>query len=161
SDTEVMLAAFEEWGLEAAVKRFVGMFAFALWDKHERLLHLVRDRIGKKPLYYGWSNREFLFGSELKAITAHPKFENEIDRGSVSLALRYGYIPAPWSIYRNIYKLMPGSILTVSPEQSLNPPADFSPFAADNGNAMRPECYWNMERALQAGIADPLPDNEE
>src|SRR5262245_27946058 len=79
SDTEVMLAAISEWGLQAALTRFNGMFAFALWDRHERVLHLVRDRLGEKPLYYAWMGKTFMFGSELKALAAHPDFRGEID----------------------------------------------------------------------------------
>jgi len=105
SDTEVMLACISEWGLLKAVKRFNGMFAFALWDRRERQLHLVRDRMGEKPLYYGWKGKTFLFGSELKALRAHPDFDAELNRDSVALYLRHQYIPAPYSIYKNISKV--------------------------------------------------------
>ena len=113
SDTEVMLEAVSEWGLEAAVKKFVGMFAFALWDRRERVLHLVRDRLGIKPLYCGLAGRTFLFGSELKALRVHPDFDPEINRGALALYLRYGYIPQPYSIYQGIWKLPPGHILSI------------------------------------------------
>src|SRR6266498_2059728 len=115
SDTEVMLAAFEAWGVEAAVKRFNGMFAIAVWDRAERRLHLVRDRMGVKPLYYGFAGRAFLYGSELKALRRHPDFEGRIDRGALRLYLRFMYVPAPHSIYEGICKLMPGTILTFDP----------------------------------------------
>ncbi|MGD9107963.1 MAG: asparagine synthase (glutamine-hydrolyzing) [Gammaproteobacteria bacterium] len=113
SDTEIMLAAISQWGLQNAVKRFNGMFAFALWDKKEKLLHLVRDRAGIKPLYYGWHNGTFLFSSELKALRLHPHFNTTIDRDALALYFQYGYVPAPYSIYKNIYKLLPGTILTI------------------------------------------------
>lgn len=118
SDTEVMLGAVERWGLNEAVKRFAGMFAFALWDRNKRILHLVRDRVGIKPLYYGLAGGFFVFGSELKAIAAHPGFTREVDRGSLALFLRYGYIPAPYSIYKGIHKMLPGSILSFPTDEA-------------------------------------------
>ena len=111
SDTETLLAGFEAWGIEATLKKTVGMFAIALWDRSERVLTLARDRIGEKPLYYGFQNDTFVFGSELKALKAHPDFLNEIDRDVICLYLRHCYIPAPYSIYRGIKKLLPGSYL--------------------------------------------------
>ncbi len=121
SDTETLLAGFEVWGIQGVLERAIGMFAFAVWDKQTHILTLGRDRIGEKPLYYGWQGRGdnavFLFGSELKALRAHPSFENKINRGALSLQLRYNYIPAPYSIYEGITKLSPGSLLTVSLQQ--------------------------------------------
>ncbi len=114
SDTEVILAAIEEWGLKLALSKFVGMFAFALWDRSSRQLHLVRDRLGIKPLYYGWCDQSFLFGSELRAIEQHPDFVGEVDRGALSLYLRFSYVPAPWSMFKGIRKLLPGTILTAN-----------------------------------------------
>lgn len=116
SDTEVMLAAFEAWGVEASVKRFNGMFAIAVWDRERRRLHLIRDRMGVKPLYYGFAGQTFLYGSELKALRQHPDFQGRIDRGALDLYLRYMYVPAPFSIYEGIRKLLPGTILTLAPE---------------------------------------------
>jgi asparagine synthase (glutamine-hydrolysing) len=113
SDTEVMLAAIRQWGLEAALERFVGMFAFALWDRKERALHLVRDRVGIKPLYYGWAGDTFLFASELKAICAHPDFRPQVDRRALAQFLRLTCIPQPHSIYQGIRKLPPGCVLTL------------------------------------------------
>lgn len=114
SDTETVLAGFDAWGIQATIERATGMFAFAIWDKQTRSLTLGRDRIGEKPLYYGWQGDTFLFGSELKALKAHPAFKGEIDRGAVCLFLRHNYIPAPYSIYQGIRKLEPGCLLSIS-----------------------------------------------
>src|SRR5881394_592495 len=113
SDTEIMLAAIAQWGLEDAIRRFVGMFAFALWDRAERVLCLARDRLGEKPLYCGWVNDLFLFASELKPLRAHPRWRGEVDRDALALFMRHNYIPAPHSIYRGICKLMPGTVLSL------------------------------------------------
>ncbi|MFC7518367.1 asparagine synthase (glutamine-hydrolyzing) [Herbaspirillum sp. GCM10030257] len=121
SDTETLLAGFDAWGIGTTVDRAIGMFAFAVWDREAVSLTLVRDRLGEKPLYYGWQQRGgspvFLFGSELKALKIHPAFEGEIDRGALSLQLRHGCIPSPYSIYCGIAKLPPGCLLTVSPRR--------------------------------------------
>jgi len=114
SDTEVLLATVEAWGLETAVSRFNGMFAFAIWDRQERTLHLVRDRLGIKPLYFGFSRGTFLFGSELKALQAHQDFDAKIDRDALALFFRHNDIPAPHTIFHGIRKLHPGTILTLS-----------------------------------------------
>lgn len=108
SDTETLLAAFECWGIEGALKKSVGMFALALWDRETQTLTLARDRLGEKPLYYGWQNGTFLFGSELKALKAHPMFMGAINRDALTLFLRHSAIPSPYSIYKDIYKLPPG-----------------------------------------------------
>jgi asparagine synthase (glutamine-hydrolysing) len=140
SDTEVMLAAMEEWGIEGALKRFVGMFAFALWDGQERRLTVARDRLGEKPMYYGWCNGTFLFASELKALRVHPAFNGDIDRNSLTLFLRHNYIPAPYSIYRDIRKLLPGTYLTVQADRR-----DDAPTA-----------YWSAFAAAEAGRDHPF-----
>jgi asparagine synthase (glutamine-hydrolysing) len=118
SDTETLLVAIERWGVRVTIERCVGMFAFAIWDSRDRELILGRDRLGEKPLYYGWQgNGEracFLFGSELKALRAHPSFSADIDRDALCLFMRYNHISAPHSIYHGIYKLMPGHLLRVS-----------------------------------------------
>lgn len=118
SDTETLLAGFSHWGVRATVQRCVGMFAFALWDRQTRTLTLGRDRLGEKPLYYGWqgrgARRAFLFGSELKALRVHPAFTADIDRGSLCLLMRHNCVPGPYSIYSDISKLPPGTLLTVS-----------------------------------------------
>jgi asparagine synthase (glutamine-hydrolysing) len=114
SDTEVMLAAIMQWGLIEAIQRFTGMFAFALWDRKKKKLYLVRDRIGEKPLYYGWSNETFLFGSELKALRAYPGWRDEIDREALALYMQFNYVPAPNTIYKGIRKLEPGCIAKIT-----------------------------------------------
>jgi asparagine synthase (glutamine-hydrolysing) len=141
SDTEVLLGAVEAWGVHDAVRRFVGMFAFALWDRHERRLHLVRDRLGIKPLFYGWAGHTLLFGSELKALRAHPAFRDEVDPGALALFMRHACVPAPYSIYRGIRKLRPGTILT------LRSPGD------DPGE---PVPYWSALEVARAGAAEPF-----
>ncbi|WP_020395543.1 asparagine synthase (glutamine-hydrolyzing) [Thiolinea disciformis] len=117
SDTETLLAALETWGIEATLQRCIGMFAIALWDKHTQTLTLARDRLGEKPLYYGWQGDTFLFGSELKALKAYPAFQANIDRDALCLYMRHNYIPAPYSIYQGIHKLLPGTWLQVSRQQ--------------------------------------------
>jgi asparagine synthase (glutamine-hydrolysing) len=141
-DTEVMLAAISEWGLTKALKRFDGMFAFALWDRHQKLLHLGRDRVGEKPLYYGWSGGVFLFGSELKALRQHPGFSASVDRDALALFLRYAYIPAPYSIYQGIRKVMPGCIVTVSANGRCADPVE--------------RVYWSYKSAAERGLAAPF-----
>jgi len=143
SDTEVILAAIEEWGLRAALDRFVGMFAFALWDNAERTLTLVRDRAGVKPLYYAHSGKSLLFGSELRAIESHPDFDRTIDRGAVALYARYGFIPAPWSIYSDARKLRPGSMLTIT----------------SNGEATE-SVWWNAAEVAERAAAKPFDGDE-
>jgi asparagine synthase (glutamine-hydrolysing) len=141
SDTEVMLAAVEQWGLAAAVRRFVGMFAFAVWDGKEQGLALVRDRLGIKPLYYGWAGETFLFGSELKALCAHPAFRAEVDREALTLFIRYSYIPPPYCIYRGFHQLAPGCVLTVGPSGPDRP---------------APAPYWSAKQVAEQGVARPF-----
>ena len=121
SDTETLLRGIELWGFEETLKKSVGMFAIALWDRKTKILFLARDRIGEKPLYFGWQGKGdekvFLFGSELKALKAHPSFSARVDRESLCLLLRHNYVPAPYSIYEGIAKLEPGRILSVSLDQ--------------------------------------------
>jgi asparagine synthase (glutamine-hydrolysing) len=120
SDTETLLAAIEQWGLILTLQKATGMFALALWDTQTRQLQLARDRFGEKPLYYGWQQETFLFGSQLSALRAHPAFAAEINRDAITLLLRYSYIPAPYSIYQNIYKLLPGTVLTLDADSQLS-----------------------------------------
>ncbi len=138
SDTEVLLVAIEAWGLIEALKRFTGMFAFALWDKKLRVLNLARDRMGEKPLYYGWQGKSFLFGSELKALRAHPEWRGEINRDALTLYLRHNYIPAPYSIYKGVHKLSPGTILQI-------------PHTTQAGVLPESVSYWNPKEIAQTG----------
>ena len=140
SDTETLLASFDAWGIEVTVKKSIGMFAFAVWDKHNRTLTLGRDRLGEKPLYYGWQGDTFLFGSELKALKAHPDFRAEIDRNSLALLMRHNYIPAPYSIYQGIAKLQPGCLLTVSLNQ----------------RELHLIPYWSGRQVVEGGLAQPF-----
>jgi asparagine synthase (glutamine-hydrolysing) len=140
SDTETLLGGFDVWGIRETVERCIGMFAFAVWDKATCTLTLARDRMGEKPLYYGWQTgsglRAFLFGSELKALKTHPAFSANIDRGALCLLLRHNAIPAPHSIYEGIWKLEPGCLLTVSAEQP----------------EPRISIYWSMTDVARAGV---------
>ena len=159
SDTEVMLSAFEEWGIERAVRRFVGMFAFALWDRERRTLTLVRDRVGIKPLYFGWAGKTFLFGSELKALRAYKGFHAEIDRGALASFMRVGYVPAPLSIYKHVYKLSAGCVLTVG-EKELEATEGFSPDPDALHATWRPVRYWSAKEYAEAGCASPFKGSE-
>lgn len=157
SDTATILAAFAQWGIFPALRRFNGMFAIALWDSRERRLHLMRDRIGKKPLYYGWQGGGFLFGSELKALREHPQFRGEIDRNALAAYLRFNYVPAPHSIYKGIFKLPAGCVLTVGADM----PRDFSPSPqtdtaeAGPGDGTSPRRYWALAEVFAQGQREP------
>jgi asparagine synthase (glutamine-hydrolysing) len=142
SDTEVLLEATTRWGIQAAIPRLWGMFAFGMWDGRDRVLHLVRDRLGKKPLYYGWQGSTFLFGSELKALRAHPDFRAPIDRDALVSYLRFSYVPAPRSIYEDVRKLPPASWVTVRADRPLDVP--------------EPRRYWDPVAVALAGQEDPL-----
>lgn len=140
SDTETLLAGFDAWGIEASVGKSVGMFAFAVWDRQSSTLTLGRDRLGEKPLYYGWQGNTFLFGSELKALRVHPAFHAEIDRNALALLMRHNAIPAPYSIYQGINKLLPGTLLTVSREN----------------RDPRPQRYWDARQVVDDGLSRPF-----
>ena len=135
SDTETLLAAMDAWGVGTTLKKCVGMFAFALWDRRNRVLTLARDRLGEKPLYYGWQDNVFIFGSELKALRAHPAFHGEIDRWALALFLRYNYIPAPCSIYKGIHKLPPGTFIVVRQRE----------------REAEPTTYWSAKKMAETG----------
>jgi len=122
SDTETLVSAFSQWGIEKTLEQLVGMFAIAVWDIRIKKLYLIRDRFGEKPLYYGWSNNTFLFGSELKALRSYKGFNNEIDRNVLSLYMQYMYVPSPYSIFKDVYKLDPGCILEIDDSGKVQPP---------------------------------------
>lgn len=144
SDTETLLAAVEAWGFEETLRRVIGMFAIALWDRQQRTLSLARDRLGEKPLYYGWQgygkDTTLIFGSELKALRAHPAFDASVDREALTLFMRTGYIPAPWSIHSGIHKLPPGCFTVIHPDEK----------------APKVCSYWSAEQVALDGAASPL-----
>lgn len=152
SDTETLLACFSCWGVIATLKKLVGMFALALWDRSERRVTLARDRFGEKPIYYGFLARgastSLVFGSELKAIRAHSDFDNPIDRYAFAQFLRFCYVPTPYSIYENIFKLEPGKTIAFS-----------VPEIAARERKVEP--YWRYQDVALAGIADPIHDEHE
>jgi asparagine synthase (glutamine-hydrolysing) len=137
SDTEVILASCEAWGVEAAVQRLWGMFAVALWDARERRLVLVRDRIGKKPLYYGSANGAFVFASELKALCAYPGFGRDVDRDALAGYFRFGYVPAPASIFSGVAKLPPGCVGVV-----------------DEGGGVEVRRFWDARSVVDRAVAE-------
>jgi len=145
SDTETLLAGFHAWGIEATLRKSVGMFAFAVWDKQTHTLTLARDRLGEKPIYYGWQGGTFLFGSELKALKAHPAFCAEIDRDALAAFMRYSYIPAPQSIYHGIHKLMPGSLLSVR---------------AGKHTGSKSVQYWSLLGVAREGLLAPFTGSD-
>lgn len=146
SDTETLLAALRQWGIQGALERLNGMFAFALWDGSEQTLFLARDRMGEKPLYYGRNGNTFLFGSELKALSVHPDWQGTINRDVLALYMRHNYVPAPWSIYQGIAKL---------------PPAHFVAIRDNGRNVGEPVCYWNLGRVAEQGGAAAHGEVEE
>src|SRR5262245_47190791 len=135
SDTEVMLEGFARWGVRETLRRLAGMFALALWDREERRLWLVRDRLGIKPLYWSCHSGRLLFGSEIKALRGHPDACFDIDRDAIPAFLRFNYVPAPLSIYRDVHKLPPGHLLSLSSRES----------------EPRVEPYWSLDAAVEAG----------
>jgi asparagine synthase (glutamine-hydrolysing) len=159
SDTETLLECIVEWGVEATLKKCVGMFAFALWDKRDRVLTLARDRFGEKPLYYGWSGGAFVFGSELKAIRALPWFDNPIDREALRLLASRTNVPAPLSIFQNIYKLGPGTILTAR-DLAYDSPVEPSESRAGRGK-VRIEPYWTYRQVVADGLDQPFTSEAE
>eukprot|EP01037_Dinobryon_pediforme_P016825 gene16825-17006_t len=152
SDTETLLAAFVAWGVAPTLQRAVGMFALALWDRKDRVLTLGRDRMGEKPLYYGWTGQEatraFVFGSELKALRAFPGFNNDVSRDALALYMQFCAVPAPYSIYEGIYKLEQGHILAFAPTQDASEP-------------LRSQAYWQLADAARQGQANLITDEAD
>jgi asparagine synthase (glutamine-hydrolysing) len=148
SDTETLLYAVRQWGVAGALQRFIGMFAFALWDEKERTVTLCRDRFGEKPLFYGWCGRDLVFASELKALAAHPDWSPTLDRTALTAFMRYCYIPAPATIWQGIRKL---------------PSASFVTFAADASPGVMPEpvAYWSLRDHVVAAQSERIGDEVE
>lgn len=160
SDTETLLAGFEAWGVRHTLERTVGMFAIALWDKAERNLYLARDRMGEKPLYFGWTRKAFVFASELKALTRFPGFDNAVDKNVVALFMQYGSVPAPYSIYSRIFKLEPGCLLTVNSEGAAAPmgEATFAPFRR---GGLSVEKYWSLPDVVERARTELLSSERD
>ena len=142
SDTETLLEGFEKWGVRRTLEQVHGMFAFALWDREARRLTLARDRLGEKPLYYGWQAGVLLFGSELRTLKAHPAFAAAIDRTALRLLMRHNYIPAPYSIYSGIFKVLPGTFMEMT--------AETGPGRATT------EAYWSADCVARGARSRPL-----
>lgn len=163
SDTEVLLELFEHYGVKEGISLCKGMFAIALYDRQEKKLYLLRDRVGEKPLYYGWVNGEFAFASDLGCLPVLDGFSNEINKGVLPIYFIHGYIPAPYSVYENIYKLEPGTILTMSApykEYSVEPYWSIKEVAKRGENnqfrGSEEEATEELERLLKASIADQM-----
>ncbi|AGZ34128.1 MAG: asparagine synthase (glutamine-hydrolyzing) [Pseudomonas sp.] len=147
SDTETLLACISVWGLPQTLKATVGMFSIALWDQEKNTLTLARDRFGEKPLYWGWQGKSLIFGSELKAIKAHPDFQAKVDRGALALLVRHNYIPAPHSIYEGVEKLLPGHFVVID--------------AALGVRSYTPQCYWDINSVVSAGLGNQFSGSDD
>ena len=182
SDSETLLACFEAWGIEKTLQKTVGMFAIALWDTQTRTLHLARDRFGEKPLYYGWATTAssnasaFVFGSELKALSAYPGFANPVSRDALALYMRFTYVPAPYSIYQNNFKMEPRCMLSIDTRAALPqvghlleaahvpvvPTASSAPLrppAAQGG--LRMHRWWSLASVVEAGAQNQISNEKE
>lgn len=151
SDTEVLLAAIEQYGLNAALQKINGMFAFALWDRQAKQMHFVRDRFGKKPLYVGWAGKSLVFGSELKALLAHPDFVRDMNRNVLAQYMRFGYVCAPHAIFKNVWQLLPGGRLSL----------DLNHVQAGEDLSRRMELYWSLKNITDDARAHPVQDDEQ
>jgi asparagine synthase (glutamine-hydrolysing) len=148
SDTETLLYAVRRWGMAEALQRFIGMFAFALWDEQERTLTLCRDRFGEKPLFYGWCGQDLIFASELKALAAHPGWSPSLDRKALTAFMRYSYVPAPATIWQGIHKLPSASFVTFSAN-------------ASRGSMQRPVAYWSLRDQVVAAQETRINDETQ
>jgi len=148
SDTETLLYAIRQWGMVAALQRLIGMFVFAIWDEREQTLTLCRDRFGEKPLFYGWSGRDLVFASELKAMATHPEWSPSLDRSALTAFMRYSYIPAPASIWTGIKKLPPASLVTFAADAKL-------------GSLPAPVAYWALRDHVAAAQDARFGDEAE
>jgi asparagine synthase (glutamine-hydrolysing) len=182
SDSETLLACFEAWGIEETLKKTVGMFAIATWDTQSRTLHLARDRFGEKPLYYGWAHTNsseastFVFGSELKSLCAYPGFANQISREALSLYMRFTYVPAPYSIYQNIFKLEPGCMLSIDASKKVGvlhevnsqdvPYVPTSPVSVPmrppyTQRGLQMKRWWSMDSVIESGAQNQISTEKE
>lgn len=160
SDTETLLAGISHWGLDETLRKTSGMFALALWDRKEHQLCLARDRMGEKPLYWGWAGQEIVFGSELKALRHHPNFPTDICREALAQYMNFGYVPSPRSIHPGIYKLEPGCILTVTeappptaPAQPIRPEMNFGSISISR--------YWSLNSEVDNGVRSSFQSENE
>lgn len=149
SDTETLLACFSTWGVNKTLQKLVGMFAIALWDREQQTLTLARDRLGEKPLYWGWQGENLYFSSDLKALKANNFFRTEIDRNSIALLLRHNCIPAPYSIYKGIHKLQPGHYVQL-PLSKLT-----------QAQQAKPVAYWSFNHIVEEGLEAPFVGSPE
>jgi asparagine synthase (glutamine-hydrolysing) len=160
SDTETLLAGIAHWGLENTLRRCAGMFALGLLDRRSGRLSLARDRVGEKPLYWGWAGRAVIFGSELKALREHPDCPREICRQALAQYLRFAYVPAPYSIYRGIYKLEPGCVLSIDGNPPLAPPNE--PLRPDTVyGSLSLLRYWSLSDFVDEGTQFPFKSDSE
>lgn len=160
SDTETLLAGITHWGLDETLIRSVGMFALAVWDRRDKRLLLARDRMGEKPLYWGWAGKVLVFGSELTALREHPGFPREVCKQALAQYLTFGYVPAPRSIHPGIYKLEPGCILELKGELPPSAPAD--PLRPDQGyGGLIIRRFWSLSETIAAGHRQIITDDSE
>jgi asparagine synthase (glutamine-hydrolysing) len=151
SDTEVLLAGIDIWGLSRTLQKLNGMFAIALWDRAQKKIHFIRDRFGKKPLYVGWAGKNLVFASELKALHAHPDFVADMNRNILAQYMRFGYVCAPNAIFKNVWQMLPASVLTIDCNTQ-NVGVDLS---------KRMDVYWSLRRVVEDGLQNPVQCSEE